>query len=86
MRVIAKRSQATVKLEKLGITDGVMWRQKAKAFWVKEEDIDTRMFQEMANGRRNKIFLHGLDTNEGNILEVDNRLEDLAILLIYIVK
>lgn len=51
------------------------WRYKAKVSWVKEGDCNSKLFHNVANGRRNKNVSDHLVTESGDVLKEDFEIE-----------
>ncbi|KAH7684024.1 RNA-directed DNA polymerase protein [Dioscorea alata] len=60
------RSELSNKLKQ----EEIYWKQRSRITWLKEGDCNTKFFHMMANGRRNKNFIHRIRHNgqwiEGN--------------------
>lgn len=54
------------------------WRQRAKQFWLKEGDLNTRFFYSVANGRKKKKKVVRLQRDDGQWVDDASGLGDLV--------
>ncbi|KAL3826043.1 hypothetical protein ACJIZ3_022072 [Penstemon smallii] len=65
-------------LEGLLDKEEMMWRQRAKAHWMREGDKNTKFFHAKASSRRRVNTIHGLRNSEGIWCEKDEDLERIV--------
>ncbi|KAL3825323.1 hypothetical protein ACJIZ3_021352 [Penstemon smallii] len=70
--------QKTNELEGLLDSEELMWRQRAKAHWMREGDKNTKFFHAKASSRRKGNTILGLRNNEGVWCEEENELEGIV--------
>lgn len=66
---IERYRKAREELGDLLIQEEVFWRQRAKIFWLKEGDINTRFFHQMCSSRKRRNKLEKLKDENGNWVE-----------------
>ncbi|XP_039113723.1 uncharacterized protein LOC120249283 [Dioscorea cayenensis subsp. rotundata] len=66
---IQKENDLLLQLEVIRKQEEVYWKQRSRLQWLKEGDENTKFFHAVANGRRNRNFIPGL--NQGGALIVD---------------
>lgn len=54
MSLKAKLVSLKVQLQELIVNEEIFWRQKPRATWIKQGDVNTKFFHNMANGRKNR--------------------------------
>ena len=61
-------------LEDLILWSIFFWAQKAKLKWVKEGDVNSRLFHRMTNGKMKKKFIKILEVDHGVYVDREDRL------------
>lgn len=62
-----ERRRLKIKHEQILRTEEVKWRQKAKFYWFKEVNGNTKFFHRMANARRLKSQVNKISWNKNTI-------------------
>ena len=56
----------------------ISWRQKSRAFFLKERDNNTRFFHRLANSHRRANTMRGVEV-DGIMYEVDSDIQDQVV-------
>ncbi|PRQ56718.1 putative RNA-directed DNA polymerase [Rosa chinensis] len=68
-----------LKLNDLLHQEQVFWRQRAKVFWLKDGDLNTKFFHQRVKNRKKKNTLTGLFNNDGVWSTEVEELEDIVL-------
>jgi len=55
------------------------WRQKAGMKWFSEGDMITKFFHSYVKGRRKKLHLSAIETDQGDIVNTNEQIGDAAV-------
>lgn len=55
-----------------------LWKKRAKRFWLKDEDLNTRFFHVSAMSRAKVIRLSKLKSNDGVVVENQAQIKEVA--------
>lgn len=67
------------KLSSLLQQENAFWRQRAKVFWLKDGDLNTKFFHQSATNRKRKNHLKGLFDEDGVWHNEDDELERIIL-------
>lgn len=56
------------KLNELMLHEDLYWKQRAKTFWLKEGDTNSKFFHAAASNRKKKKFITGLKSEDGTMV------------------
>ncbi|KAL4626409.1 hypothetical protein ACB092_05G094100, partial [Castanea dentata] len=81
---IAGRGNSQVKtlmdeINKLMDMEECMWNQRSKIDWLKDGDQNTKYFHCRATERNKRNFIAGLEDNNGNWIEDENKIVDMIV-------
>jgi len=68
----------TRRLDNLLVQDDLYWKQRAKTFWYRDGDLNTRFFHAAATTRRNLNRIQHLQDNTGRICRNEDGLKSIA--------
>lgn len=71
-----ERKHIKSRLQKLIFKEEIMWKQKAKASWAKDEDNNTKIFHEIVNVRRNKNMINKMEISMEEQIENSSKIEE----------
>ena len=66
------------RLDKLLIKDDIFWKQRAKTFWFRDGDLNTRYFHVVASSRRKVNKIEQLEDAQGVNCRKEEELQHIA--------
>jgi len=76
-RIVLQKAQSELK-RYLSIEEQY-WKQKVGMSWFAEGDRNTRFFHNHVNGKRQKLQLKRIQNHDGNLIESQERMADVAV-------
>ncbi|KAF5461269.1 hypothetical protein F2P56_017384, partial [Juglans regia] len=73
--VLVRKGMVVVELERVLLSEEISWRQKSRAFWLKEGDRCTKFFHKVANSHRRNNNIEAL-TSGTQVLSSSPELEN----------
>lgn len=73
------RRALETKLNKVLQQEQTFWRQRAKVFWLIDEDLNTKFFHRSATNRKKKNQLKGLFDKDGQWCTTDSDIETIVL-------
>lgn len=70
--------ETKTKMVSLLLKDEEHWKQRAKLFWLKDGDANTKAFHAFANGRRKRNWIRRLKNDDGVWVTDENAIRNLA--------
>lgn len=67
------------KLNEILLHEEIYWKQRAKIFWLKKGDANTKKFHTSASSRRKSTYLKYLETEEGQRVEKLSEMGEVVI-------
>ena len=66
------------RLDKLLVQDDLFWKQRAKTFWYREGDLNTKFFHAAATSRRKVNRIEHLQNSNGTVCRKEEELQIIA--------
>lgn len=78
VNTLARYEELRRELSKMLAQEDAFWKQRAKVYWLRDGDLNTKLFHAVASARRKRSKISKLEHAGGNIVDDQAGMEDIT--------